>query len=450
MKEGLAKSVLTYSGAGAFGLFVALLLFLPIITITRFYHVGILWSLLLIVVFEFLASCFTIISTIAWIFGLVCAIRMEQDWRAILYYVAFVINFYKLTLPLMTTILCVLLAPFGALFALFAKLFGKKIQNENQKEQKEAENLCNAKNTDTHVSSCVNSDGVKMFHYLSKPLKNSIYPEVFGHSEGVHFDINDSWAELTVWLANPTENELKSFESKCVELRFLKIPMGIWLAFKFGKLNLRIEASYSPHLSIRLNDFTHHNLQRLLRNQGILVVVFDTLTGRVCYVDTLKLTAYFSTSLIDMIDKIKSEEVFDKTKYFETVRRIQSEIQPWKLAVPPRNRMTIRNGIILMTPEQSVEEYKHRQRRLTAYEKRMLKCARNNVESGVWSMPDAELEAALKKSHPELYDLKLQLKKIIDKHNDKEANPFVDWFWMYVISLIVIGLLIWLDELFTK
>lgn len=148
-----------------------------------------------------------------------------------------------------------------------------------------------------------------------------------GHEEGTMIEISDAGAVLKVFFNEPTQNEIKQFQSgEPFEIRVTELYDVIMFTFKFGCLNW-MDAPYNPHLSKDLN-----GLELLEEGQGLAltIVLVDTKTGIIKNMRLVSLSTYFTKSLFKYILDSKSKP-FDLNQYDETIDRINASYSTERL-----------------------------------------------------------------------------------------------------------------------
>lgn len=141
--------------------------------------------------------------------------------------------------------------------------------------------------------------------------KGQIIEEFKNHAQGIQFDIADNGATMFVFFDEPTNEEIKQFESGSdFEIRALEIYDVIMLTVKIGNLNW-MDAPYNVHLSKNLTTLQPINYNKGL---GLTLVLIDVSTGEIKHIRFMSLSERFSKELFRMV-RTQKEKVFNKQVY---------------------------------------------------------------------------------------------------------------------------------------
>lgn len=127
-----------------------------------------------------------------------------------------------------------------------------------------------------------------------------VVKEFKNHAEETLFDIADDGASLLVFFKNPTQNEIKQFESgESFEIRMVELLDVMMFTVKIGNLNW-MDAPYSPHLSLNLT-----TLQMPKENQGLGLTAFliNAANGKIEHIRFLGLSKQFTEYVFKTIEK---------------------------------------------------------------------------------------------------------------------------------------------------
>ena len=176
-----------------------------------------------------------------------------------------------------------------------------------------------------YLSKTFNRKGIgeKIMNKLYRYEVGKRYPELRTGVDRVQFDIDDSTAVLVVNYNNPSEKELKAFEStNSFEIRAITLDGVSYILVKMGGLEW-VDAPYTPHLSL---DLTHLPNLEDDENMGLALLIFliDSSTGELCKIRLIGLGNRFSKLLINDVKEL-SQMSFDSTLYHMSINNTYSK-----------------------------------------------------------------------------------------------------------------------------
>lgn len=137
-----------------------------------------------------------------------------------------------------------------------------------------------------------------------------IYPGYEPRPEGTLFDLRDDGAILFVFFNNPTEEEVKQFDSN-LEIRFTELYNEIVLTIKVGNLNW-MDAFYNPHLSRDLTELPNFQIGQGL-GLGLTLMLLDATDGKIKAMRILGLSENFTDKFLQSVDEIKGKDFNEET-----------------------------------------------------------------------------------------------------------------------------------------